>query len=252
MKITVVQTSPRFLQPDRNRNEIERIINPLRSDLIVFPELATSGYNFSSKQQLRKVSELSQAGPTSQLLKKWSRKKNVAIICGYAEKSRGRYFNSALFVTPRQVLNYRKRHLFFKEKKFFTKGNTPYPVHQWKKTKVGLMICFDWYFPEVMRALTLKGADVIAHPSNLVLPYALDGMKTRSLENGVYSATANRIGKEGKLKFRGGSQILGTRGEILAQIKKSKTGTISSVIHPAKARNKYLTPLNHIMKDQKL
>ncbi len=59
-----------------------------------------------------------------------------------------------------------------------------------------MMICFDWIFPEAARTLALKGAQIIAHPANLVLPYCQNAMVTRSIENQVFTVTANRVGKE--------------------------------------------------------
>lgn len=252
MKITVAQTLPVFLKPTHNLKKIELVLKSSKSDLVIFPELCTSGYNFSHKKQLARVAERIPTGPTRRCLQKWSREKNMAIVCGLPEQNGGKFYNSSIFVTPRSIHVYRKRHLFFKEKKFFNPGNTPLKVYPWKNAHIGVMICFDWFFPEVMRTLAEKGADLVAHPSNLVLPYALQGMKTRSLENGVFSATANRVGRERNLVFRGGSQILGVRGEVLAEIKNKKVGTITTIIQPRTARNKMLTPLNNIFKDRSL
>jgi predicted amidohydrolase len=62
--------------------------------------------------------------------------------------------------------------------------------------KIGLMVCFDWVFPEVARSLALQGTDILCHPSNLVLAYCQQAMLTRCIENGVFAVTCNRFGSE--------------------------------------------------------
>jgi predicted amidohydrolase len=85
--------------------------------------------------------------------------------------------------------------------------------------RVGMMICFDWAFPEAARTLMLQGADVICHPSNLVLTYCQGAMVVRCIENLLFAVTANRYGTErrphGELSFTGQSQIVAPRGELL-------------------------------------
>jgi predicted amidohydrolase len=94
--------------------------------------------------------------------------------------------------------------LFFGEKScneealWFCPGDRDFPVFDIGPCKIGIMICFDWFFPESMRILSLKGADVICHSANLVLPFCQDAMVTRCLENHVFAITANRIGMENR------------------------------------------------------
>ena len=108
---------------------------------------------------------------------------------------------------------------FYNEKLWFAPGNRPLEVYTIGTVTIGIMICFDWFFPEVARALAVKGADILCHPANLVLPYCPQAMITRCIENRVFAITANRIGTERRteesLSFIGTSQILGTKGEIL-------------------------------------
>jgi len=91
---------------------------------------------------------------------------------------------------------YRKIHLFYKEKLYFAPGENPPKVFNVNGVNIGVMICFDWIFPETARTLSLQGAELIAHPANLVLPYCQNAMITRSIENRVFTATANRVGSE--------------------------------------------------------
>ena len=121
--------------------------------------------------------------------------------------------------------------------------------------KVGIMICFDWMFPETMRTLALKGADLIAHPANLVMPYCQKAMVTRCLENHVFAITANRIGTEqrgdDKFIFTGGSQITSCKGELLSSAPKDDVYVDFVNIDVEKAREKELNVYNNIITDRR-
>ena len=250
MRLAVVQTSPSYLNREKNLAEMEKQITQIRSDLIVFPELATSGYNFQSKKDLKKVAENAFSGPSAKRFQRMASRKKAALVVGFPEQYRGQYYNSALVVTPKEINVYRKAHLFLNEKKFFSPGRKSPQIYTWKGIRFGVMICFDWYFPEMCRTLALKGADIVAHPSNLVLPYAPRGMRTRSLENLVFSATANRVGEEFNLRYTGQSQICGTRGELKGRLGKSKPGVLSVHLEHKEARLKNLNHRNHIFRDR--
>jgi len=110
------------------------------------------------------------------------------------------------------------------------------------------MICFDWIFPETTRILALKGADVICHCANLVLPYCQEAMVTRCLENRVFAVTANRTGTETRgeksLHFTGKSQITGPDGSILYRAGEATEECGVVEIDPTLARNKVINPYN--------
>ena len=118
------------------------------------------------------------------------------------------------------------------------------------------MVCFDWYYPESARTLALKGADIICHPSNLVLPHCPDAMVTRCLENHVFSITANRIGSEergGKkrLTFIGKSEVVGPRGKIAHRAPEDREDLAVVDIDPKEARDKSLNPYNDLLRDRR-
>ena len=167
--------------------------------------------------------------------------------------------NTAVLVGPNGlILTYRKTHLFWDEFDIFTPGDLGFPVVDLPAlgARVGIMICFDWVFPEATRLLALAGAEIVLHPSNLVLPYCQRAMVARSLENGVFTVTTNRIGTEqrtGKdaLAFTGGSQILDTKGEKLAGFGAMEEGLALAEIDPAVAHDKMLTPRNDILGDRR-
>jgi predicted amidohydrolase len=150
------------------------------------------------------------------------------------------------------VGRYRKLHLFMNEKDFFQPGNAGLPVFDIGLCKVGMLVCFDWLFPEVWRILALKGADVICHPSNLVLPrLAQQAVPIHALVNRVYVVTANRIGSEGKLTFTGMSTIADPRGEVLSQASSADQELCVVEVDPELAKGKAITPRNNVLADRR-
>lgn len=141
---------------------------------------------------------------------------------GFAEKSVN-FYNSAALIGPSGLVGlYRKIHLFNRENVLFTPGDFGFPVFDLPYGRIGIMICFDWIYPESARSLALKGAQLIVHPSNLVLPDCPDAMITRCLENRVFTATADRVGKEkrsgNELRFIGTSEIVAPNGTVLCRL----------------------------------
>ena len=153
------------------------------------------------------------------------------------------------------VGHYRKVHLFYEEKLWFQPGDGGFKIYDIGLAKIGLMICFDWIFPEVARTLALQGADILCHPANLVLPYCQDAMITRAIENRVFTLTANRIGAEkrgdrNELYFTGQSQIVDPKGNLLFRLKTDTEELKVVEVDPAEARDKWLNVHNHIFKDR--
>ena len=118
------------------------------------------------------------------------------------------------------------------------------------------MICFDWYYPESARTLALQGAEILCHPSNLVLPHCPDAMVTRSLENRVFSITANRVGREARggkppLTFIGKSEVVSPTGRILSRASVDTPELTVVEIDVDEARNKSINPYNELLKDRR-
>lgn len=163
-----------------------------------------------------------------------------------------------MLVNPNEkIFIYRKTHLFYEEKLWFTPGDSGFNVFEAKnKVKVGMMICFDWMFPESARSLAVKGAQIIVHPSNLVLPWCQRAMFSRSLENRVFSITANRIGKEtrcnGSLSFTGESQVLSVIGQTLIKASANEESLKVIEINPEDANKKDINKYNNIITDRRL
>jgi len=250
-KIGVVQNSPKFLKAGENVAAALELMEKLEADLWVLPELFASGYNFKSKKEAARCAEEIPSGPLCRLLKAWTTAKDCAVAAGLPEKAGGRLYNSAVLVSGGRVRLYRKSHLFGGEKRFFSPGDTGFWVAPVKGVPVGLMICFDWLFPEACRTLALKGAQVVAHCANLVLPWGPEGMKLRSLENRVFTATADRVGRERGLRYIGQSQIVAPNGRILARLGEREIRACVVDIDPWTAKDKKVHPANDLFEDRR-
>jgi predicted amidohydrolase len=255
MKIGYIQTSPIFGDKQKNFEEIQNSTANLKADIIVLPELFATGYTFTSKEEAKSLAEDTE-GITSQFLINLANKTDSILIGGFIEKDSGKIYNSAMIVSKKRVINtYRKIHLYYKEKLWFSPGDKPLQVYDFDGFSIGIMICFDWIFPEVMRTLVLKGADIIVHPANLVLPYCQKAMVTRCLENRVYSITANRIGQERRgeddFKFTGGSQITSFDGSILSSAPKNQVFSEFVEIDIKYAKDKKLNSYNDLLGDRR-
>jgi predicted amidohydrolase len=257
VKVGFYQFSPVLGRKDEN---IERAISSLRgarADLLVLPELFSTGYLLGSEEETRRSAESIPGGPTFAKLAHAAAREKVNLVYGIAEREGDRLFNSSVLVTPKGDFSvYRKLHLFNLEKLWFSPGDRQLGVFDVGGVKVGMMVCFDWIFPEVARILALKGADIICHPSNLVLPhFCQKAMITRCVENGIFAITANRTGVEEneqvRLSFTGMSQVVDPKGRILAGADESSEGVWTVDIDPALARDKKITPGNHLLEDRR-
>lgn len=257
MKVGFFQFSPLLGRKDEN---IERALSSLRgarADLLVLPELFSTGYLFGTEEETRRSAELIPDGLTFAKLAQAAAREKVNLVYGIAEREGEKLFNSSVLVTSEGDFSvYRKLHLFDLEKLWFSPGDKELAVVDVGGTKVGMMICFDWIFPETARILALSGADIICHPSNLVLPhYCQNAMVTRCVENGVFAITANRTGveerEEGKLAFTGRSQVVDPKGHVLVKADESSEGVWTVDIDPTLARDKKITPRNHLFEDRR-
>lgn len=251
-----IQNSPRFGQKEENFSQIAGLARGLKADLLVLPELFATGYTFTSKEEAKDLAETPD-GMTAGFLKQLSAQTGAVLVAGFIEQEENRIYNSAILVFGDAVIGtYRKLHLFNKEKFWFSAGNKQLEIYPVNGMNIGMMICFDWIFPEVTRTLALRGAQIIAHPSNLVMPYCQSAMVTRCLENRVFAVTANRIGREARgdddFTFTGRSQVTCVNGNILstAPIGEICAETIDIDIHHAD--NKSINPLNDLLKDRRV
>ena len=256
LRVGFYQFRPLFGKVARNRDKILRTLERVEADIMVLPELAFTGYYFADRAELTKVAEDPSESPTLSALSDLCRRKQMVVVSGFAEKNKNRIYNSAVLIGPKGLIHiYRKIQLFFKEKEIFEPGNIPLQIHDVKGIRLGMMICFDWIFPEVTRILALLRADLICHPANLVLSYCQEAMKTRCLENGIFAITANRIGADqrphGTLKFTGNSQIIAPKGDLIYRARSQREEVYISEIDPQQARDKNMTEFNNLFTDRR-
>jgi predicted amidohydrolase len=254
MKIGVIQFQPQLADVFKTIQELEELIDTVSSaDLIVLPELCNSGYNFENYQMAWETSEEISDSPFIEFLSVKAAEHNMFIVSGLNEREGDILYNSAVLVGTDGLLGkYRKLHLFMNEKDFFAPGNVGLPIFDLGICKIGMLVCFDWIFPEAWRILALKGADIICHPSNLVLPgLAQRGIPIHALINRIYIITANRIGQERDLKFTGLSTIADPKGDVLVQLSEEKKEVGTVQIDVNLARNKNITPRNNIIADRR-
>lgn len=255
MKIGYFQFNPGFGKLEKNREIIKRGIAEANADLIVLPELPVSGYFISNKTEAERLAE-SIPGPTTDILQSISSQSSTCFVTGLLEISKGCLYNSAVLVGPEgPISTYRKAHLFYEEKNFFEPGNS-FGVVEIKGVKIGMLICFDHLFPEAARTLALMGAQIICHPSNLVLPgIAQLTTRVRALENRVFWIMANRYGNETKgnktHSYTGESQIIAPNGKIIHRSSPEGDELYITEIEPKDALKKNITELNDVFADRR-
>lgn len=256
MKIGYYQFRPIFGKINHNLKKVINKLSTVSADLIVLPELIFTGYYFQDRTEVKTLAEDPHHSATVDNLSKLCKEKKFHIVTGFAEKVKDKVFNSALLIGPKGIKHiYRKIHLFNEEINWFDEGDIPLQVNKVNNTRVGIMVCFDWAFPEVTRVLALQGADIICHPSNLVLDYCQQTMLTRCLENKVYAITTNRFGYDrrphGNLRFTGRSQIVAPGGTLIHQARSQGEELYIMDIDPELARDKSITPLNDVLCDRR-
>jgi predicted amidohydrolase len=256
LQVGYYQFRPRFGQVGMNLQHVIGMLRTTDADLNVLPELALTGYCFRDRDELVALSEDPRDSPTVEALVALCRVRGLHLVTGFAEKQADKCFNSALLIGPHGVRStYRKLHLFGDEKRYFDEGDLELKVHSVRNAKIGMMICFDWIFPEVARTLALAGADLICHPANLVLTYCQQAMAVRCIENLTFAITANRYGTEARphaeLSFTGQSQIVAPRGTILRRAPAEGDELYITPIDVEQARDKHLTAQNDIFADRR-
>lgn len=214
------------------------------ASLVVFPECALSGYNVNSLAEAHEIAQPMDGASIASLLEA-CRDLNVYTIIGTLLAEGERVFNAALLAGPRGLVGtYLKAHLpFCGADRFISKGDTGFCVFETPLGRIGMLICYDLRFPEAARALALRGADIIALPTNWPTgaETAPEFMaRARAFENRVFVIACNRVGEECGARFIGRSCIVAPNGKHLADASPVAQQIISAQIDPRQARNKRL------------
>jgi len=255
MRVALVQNHPIFGKKKENVERLLSLIDREPADLYVLPEMAYTGYQFVSPEEAAELADGLDA-PGVRAFREKAREKNAAIVFGFPEKTPKGLFNSSLCVLPDGTERlYRKTHLFYKEKLYFLPGDTGFFVFDFRGLKIGPAICFDWFFPESFRTLALLGADLVAHSSNLVMPYCQQADFAAAIENRIYIATANRVGverrEEESLKFTGESVLVSPKGEYLLRASKENEDVLACDVDPALSRTKRINAFNEVFEERR-
>lgn len=200
------------------------------ANLIVLPELANTGYTFSTRAEAYAHAEPLEGGASLDLWSAFAREHQIYLVAGFAERDGLKLYDSAVLFGPERLLgHYRKAHLWNQEKLWFTPGDLGFPVFETPIGRIGLLICWDIWFPEVPRLLAQQGADIICSLNNWVWtpPPLFDAggrcmasylTMTAAHVNNVHIAAANRIGSERGGRFLGCSLIAGTNGWPIGEV----------------------------------
>lgn len=200
---------------------ISRIASQQKVDLIVFPELVTTGYEMGVR-----FTQLAQQipGPTVNLISQRAQELGVYVAFGMVakEKIESILYNAAVLVGPDGELlgHYHKTHLRGEERMAFREGYKM-PVFDTEFGSIGLMLGWDLAFPEVARSLTLDGAELIAVLGNWEKDEIEEWttlVKARAIENSCFVAAANRVGEDVTIEFGGESLVAGPTGKVLAHL----------------------------------
>ena len=223
--VAVVQTEPIIGDVAGNLARICTAVTEVAvqgAKLIVLPELCVTGYMFADREEALGLAEEVPSGSSSQSLIALASSLGIYLVAGLAERVGSDLFNSAILVGPNgYVGHYRKVHLWDNEKTIFSAGDIGLRVFDTDIGRIGLLICYDAWFPEAFRSLTLQGADVVCIPTNWVpIPGQQVGAPAMALSlcqaaahvNGIHILAADRVGIERGQEFIGQSAIVGPTG----------------------------------------
>lgn len=249
MLVAVAQLDPKLAEPELNLDAcLARLEEAAAAgaELLVLPECAIPGYMFESLDEGLSVAE-EVPGPSVEILERECARLGVHAVCGLLQRDGDLLRNAAVLVAPDGLVGtYWKTHLpFLGVDRFVTPGDE---FHVWDTSlgRIGVEICYDLRFPEVTRTLALRGADLVAHPTNFPMAAKVQTeviTLARAAENRIYMLTANRVGKERSGEFCGWSQIVDPYGTRLAEAGETEEALLVAEVDVEKARDKdYVIP----------
>jgi 5-aminopentanamidase len=228
--------------------------------LVVLPELCTSGYVFRSAEEARTLAQPARGGA----LEEWAREAaagDAVVVGGFCEVGDdGRLHNSAAIVDGTGVRAvYRKAHLWDREKLVFAPGDAPPPVVETALGRVGVVVCYDTSFPEFLRDLALRGADLVAVPTNNPVfprreaqePLEVVAIRAHAYFNRVFVACCDRCGHERGVDFLGASLVTDEQGWALSAAALGTPGLVLAECELERARDKRWNERNDVLADRR-
>ncbi len=266
VKIACCQIEPTIGEKEKNVEKTLRFAREAAcsgADIILLPELVNTGYIFSTREEAFKLAEVVPGGETTKKWEEFAEDQGVYLAAGIAEREGHRLYNSSVLIGPEGFIgSYRKLHLWNREKFFFEPGNLGLQVYHTPIGRMGMIICYDMWFPELIRIHALQGVDLVLNVTNWVSGSQED-KDSRVTEavcvaqahlSSVFMAAADRIGVERGQTFLGRSMIVSPTGEVLAgpaSFDKEEVITAECNLIEARIR-KRRTHLNHVFHDRRI
>ncbi|CAK1855803.1 Carbon-nitrogen hydrolase [Vibrio crassostreae] len=222
VSITLVQLEVEYKNKQKNLSRVSDLLEAETSvgDITLLPELFSTGYIFNEAAEIHELCEDFNNSPTIDSLTLLAAKHQTLIVAGIAEEDDGQHYNSVVVVDGSGLRHkYRKVSQTKFDKEYFSRGSELL-TFQYKGLKFGVAICFDIWFPEIMRAYQL--VDVILHPANFGGHHSFAIAQARALEEGCHLVTCNRVGQDVVDAFTatycGGSRVYSPKGELVTQL----------------------------------
>lgn len=229
------------------------------AQIVVLPELASSGYVFADRNELSSLAE-TRDGPTISEWANLAAAFDLTIVGGFPEAAGDAIFNSAAVVDRTGLRGvYRKAHLWDSENAVFDRGDDLPIVVTTDHGRIGLMVCYDIEFPEWVRAVALSGADLLCAPVNWPLLPRPEGERPGEMVRALAAAGTNRmpiavcdrVGTERGQDWTGGSVITDADGYPIAISEFGKAGVITADIDLTESRNKQINANNDVHGDRR-
>jgi 5-aminopentanamidase len=262
--VAVAQLAPVLGEVTANLRTVEaavRLAAGSGAEVVVLPELVTTGYVFESVEQVRGLAERV-AGHSLHAITALAVEHDLVIVGGFAELAPDdAVYNSAFLIDPSGVRTvYRKAHLWADERRWFTPGHQPPPVVDTDRGRIGILICYDLEFPEWTRIAALAGAELLCAPTNWPASPLPNGERpievvraqaTASVDR-VFVAVCDRVGTEHGTDWVGGSAIVGPDGYPLALAEAGgRPQTLLARCELSRARDKSTSPVNNVATDRR-
>lgn len=262
--VACCQPALRLGQVQDNRARIRDAISGAAgagANIVVVPELANCGYMFEHVEELRPVAE-PVPGPTVREWESLAAQHRLVIVGGLAELGAdGLVYNTAVLVDETGLRrSYRKTHLWNTEKICgFVPGAAPPPVVDTRFGRIGMAVCYDLEFPELVRVVALAGADLLCAPVNWPLsarpagerPAEIVRAQAGAAVNRMFLAVADRTGTERGQDWIGGSVIIDPDGYPMTALRLGEETTVTATIDLAQARDKKISERNDVHADRR-
>jgi len=266
VRVACIQMEPQVGERERNIAESVARIDAAAAagaQLVVLPELCASGYVFESRSEAFGLAEEIPHGPACRAWTDAARRHGCFIVAGLAERVEQKLFNSAVLFGPAgYVGTFRKMHLWAAENLFFEPGDLGFPVHATAIGRIGMLICYDGWFPEAYRLCALQGADIICIPTNWV-PIPGQDISQPAManvlamaaahSNSLFIAAADRVGTERGQPFLGRSVIVSYTGwPVAGPASDCAPETIFADLNLSEARRKRnWNDFNQVLRDRR-